>query len=88
VIADQRLHGLRRDGVNHAIVSPAEFLNEVPDQKGNVFSSLPQRRHPDWEDIQPIVQVGPEFLLLDHCFQIAIRRRDQAGIGVKGTRAA
>ena len=44
VIPDQSLHRFRKDGVNHAIVPPAELLHEVPDEQGNIFFSLAERR--------------------------------------------
>ena len=31
------------------------FLDEMPDQYGNVFGALPESRHSDWEHIQPVV---------------------------------
>jgi hypothetical protein len=88
VIADQGLHRFRRDGVNHAVITPAEFLNEVTDQQGNIFLSLAQRWHPDGKDIQPIIQIGAKLLISDHCFQIAIRCGNEAGICAKSASAA
>jgi hypothetical protein len=73
VIADQGLHRFRRDGVSPAAITPAEFLNELTDQQRNIFLSLAQRWHSDGKDIQPIIQIGPNVLVFDHCFQIAIR---------------
>ena len=51
LIAYQRLHGFRRNGVDHPMVPAAEFLDEVADQLRDIFLSLPQRRHSDWKDI-------------------------------------
>ena len=38
VIAEQSFHSFRRDGVDHAVIAPAEFLNEVTDQQRNIFA--------------------------------------------------
>jgi hypothetical protein len=40
MIPKERLHCLGRNGVDRAIVSAAEFLNEVTDQQWNVFGPL------------------------------------------------
>src|SRR5271163_248736 len=84
---DQRLHGFRGDGVDHALIPAAEFLDEVTHQQGNIVFSFAQRRHSDGEHIQPIVQIGSESLLLYHRFQIAIRRRNQPGTRTKSSNA-
>jgi hypothetical protein len=40
MITGQRLHGVRRDTFNRATVSPAEFPDKVPDERGDVFYTL------------------------------------------------
>ena len=65
---------------------PAELLHEMPDQQRNVFRPLAQRRHADGKHVEPVVQVGAEFLLVHQRLQVAIGRRDQARIGAQRAR--
>jgi hypothetical protein len=50
-------------------------------QKGNVLLPFAQRRHCDAEDVQPVVQIGPEGAGGDFWIELAIRRGDDANIG-------
>src|SRR5579863_10221550 len=88
MIPGQRLHRLGRDAVDHPIIPLAKLLDEVADQQGNVFFPLAQRRDSDGKHIEPVIQIGSKFLLVGHGFQIAIRCRNQAGIGTQSARAA
>src|SRR5258708_28000458 len=88
MIPNQRLHSFRRDGVDYTVILLAELLNEMADQQRNIFFSLPQCRDSDREHIEPIVQIGSKLLFSHHCFQIAIRCRNEAGIGPESARAA
>src|SRR6201999_1032856 len=84
----QRLHSFRWDGSDHPVVPAAEFLNEMADQQWDILFSLAQRWYSNGKNVQSIVQIGPEFVFIDHCFEIAIRRRDQTGIGAECPRAS
>jgi hypothetical protein len=88
MVVNQHLHSFGRDGVDHTIIPLAELLDEMTNQQGDIFSSFAQRRYSNWKHIEPVVQIGPEFLLIDRPFQIAIRGRDEASIGSQGARAA
>ena len=55
-------------------------------ERGNVFAMLPERRHTDFESLQPVIQILAESALLDQRIQIAVRgchkleiRRDLVG---------
>ena len=47
------------------------------------FFALAQRRHRDWKNIQPIIEIAAEFSLFDHLRQVAICGRDKANIDVQ-----
>ena len=55
-------------------------LQEAAGQLGNVFLPLPQRRHPDGDDVQPVVEVLAELSLADPVEQVAVGRRHDAHV--------
>ena len=57
----QPLERLRRDPPEGALVGPGKLPDEPPDQEGDVAPPLPQRRKIDVEDVEPVVEVVPEF---------------------------
>ena len=59
-------------------VRQAAIPREVLDQRGDVLGPLPQRRYLDAEHVEPVVQIEPKRLLLDHRLQRRIGRRDDA----------
>ena len=65
------------DRLAHA---PAEVMQEVPDQIGNVFAAFAQRRDVDREHVQPKEQVGPEAALVHRGRQVPVRGRDDAHV--------
>ena len=65
-----------------------EPLREVADEQRNVLPAFPQRRNPDWKDVQPVVQVRTEFPLGDHLFEIAVGGGDQPKVDANGSRAS
>src|SRR5580700_3977557 len=87
VVASQGLHGFRRNRVDDPVVALAKFLDEVPRQQRNVFRPFAKWWNANGENIQAIVKVGSKLPLIHHHFQIAVRCRDQAGIGTKRARA-
>ena len=54
---------------------------EVPDKIANVFLALAQRRQPHRHDVQAVEQILAKQALLNLCFEIAMRRRDDAHVG-------
>src|SRR3954469_24921254 len=50
-----------RDWLAHRVT---ELLHERPGEHRNVFTSLPEWRHLDWKNIQPIKQIFPELSFL------------------------
>src|ERR1700733_4237408 len=87
-IANQRVHGLRGDGVDLPAHIESEMLRKVPDEEWDVFGALAQRRDVNGKNVEPIEQIRAEFLLFYHGFEIAIGRGDEAGVGAKGARTA
>src|SRR5437867_4089887 len=58
------------------------------DQGGGVLAKLAKRRRAALDDVEAIVEIGPEVSALDAIFKIAIGCRHHAYIGAKGFRAA
>src|SRR5271163_398889 len=50
------------------------------DQRGNVGTSLPQRRQRDRKHIQSVVEVAAKFVALYHVLQIPVRRSHEPNI--------
>src|SRR5207249_6898418 len=66
----QRRRTRRREG---GAVSAVEAGDEVLDELREILASLAERRQPDGDDAQPVVQVAPELPRLDHAPQVAVR---------------
>ena len=59
-----------------------EPLREVADEQRNVLEAFPQRRNPDWKNVQPVGQVRTELRLAT----ISSRLRLVAAMSRKSTR--
>ena len=79
-IANQRVHGLGRDGVDRLGHIEGEMLREVPNQERNIFGPLAQRRNVNGKNVQAVEQIGAELLLFYHRPQIAIGRGNEPGV--------
>src|SRR5260370_34438619 len=64
---------------------PCETINEVFDQQGDVFSSLPQRWNLNREDVETVKEVPPEDARDDGSLQIAVRSSNHPNIGLDGS---
>src|SRR5574344_261761 len=53
-------------------------MNEMTDEIRNVFAARAQGRHAYGNDVQPVVEIFPEFSAGDFFFQVPVRRRDDA----------
>ncbi|OPZ05947.1 MAG: hypothetical protein BWZ08_02381 [candidate division BRC1 bacterium ADurb.BinA292] len=62
------------------MVGAAVFFDEVVGEFEDVALALAQRRHVDGEDIEPVVEILPEFGGFDHLFEVAVGRGDDADI--------
>ena len=49
-------------------------------QRREVIETLAERRHLDRQNVEPMEQIGAEFALLAHLFEIAVRCRNHADI--------
>ncbi len=56
-------------------------LHEVLDQHRNIFFPLPERRHVNREDVQPIEEIGSKRAGRDCRRQITVRRGNHANVG-------
>src|SRR6267143_931933 len=55
-------------------------IDEVLNQHRNIFSSFPQRRHLDGENVKAVKKVAPEYACSDGSFQIAVSCSNYANI--------
>ena len=84
VIDPQDLLGGRRQIGDRPADGAGEKSQELPGQRQNVFRSIAQRRHDDFDHVQPIEQILAKPAVAHVGFQIAIRRRDDADVGCPG----
>src|SRR5882757_2916713 len=63
---------------------PCITIDEVLDQQGNVFSSLPERRNLNRKNVEAVKQIAPKFTLNDGSLQVAIGGGDDTRIGSDG----
>jgi len=57
---------------------------EMIDQKGDVLLPLPEGGQANIDDFEAIIEIFPEFILADQGGKIAIRRRQDADVGLNG----
>src|SRR5215470_12836626 len=74
------VHGFGWNAVDRLLHLPGKLLREIANQQWNVIPPLSKRRNMDWEHIQPVVEVAPKLAVLNHLFQIAIRRGHETHI--------
>ena len=82
-IPDKRVHRFRRDHVDVFTETAAELSHVVANQQRNILGALAQRGYADRKHVEAVIEVGAEFVLPDHLFEITVRRRDQSGIAVQ-----
>ena len=70
------------------VVLPAELGQEVVDERRDVLAPVPQGRHPQFHDTEPVVEILPEGSGLDHQLQVAVGGGDDPGIHLDGLVAA
>src|SRR5262249_55818277 len=78
VVANQRVHGVRRNLVDCLVDTSCGERCEMPDQLRNVLGSLPKRRNGDRKYSQSVVQILAKCPLSDHRSQIAMSGGDQS----------
>ncbi len=64
------------------------LLQEVAGEQRNVLAPLAQARQTDADDVQAVEQVLAEQAVLDPRFQVLVRRRDDADVGLDRRMAA
>ena len=63
-------------------------LEEQPRQLRQVLDAIAQRRHPDRDDVDPVVEVLAEPPFLDRLLEVDVGRGDQAEVGLDRLGAA
>ena len=86
--ADKGLYRFGSDRGDLPIHAPGVLSSKVIDQNRNVVGALPKGRNVDWEDFQPIVEIGAELMLFYHFCEVAIRGRYQADVHRDGAATA
>src|SRR6478672_3101446 len=71
-ILDEELHCRGRDAGERTVVLRREIANEAAHEERDVARALPQRRQVDAEDVEAVVQVGPEASVRDVLAQRAV----------------
>src|SRR6266853_121473 len=71
-IGPQTLQRRRQDARDTLPQPPTILLGEVPDQEWNVLRSLPERWQANWEDAQPVVEIGTEPTRLNGLLQVPV----------------
>ena len=84
----QHLHGAFGDFDGPFSHFSFEFIHKPLDQKGDVFLAIPQGRHRNRKNLQPIPQIFPEAAFTHFFLQYAVGGGDDAGIGVQCGRAS
>src|SRR5260370_41634664 len=60
-------------------------IDEVLEQHGNIFSSLPERGDLNGKNVELVKEVAPEHTLSDGGLQIAVSSRNHPDIGLDGS---
>ena len=81
------MHGLAAELF---LLPPAVVVagQEMIDQQGDVFLPLPEGGQANIDDLEAIIKIFPEFILADQGGEIAVRRRQDADVGLNGPDAA
>src|SRR5208337_1616853 len=87
-VADEGIHALLGDAFDVSVHALGEALDEMLHQQRDVLSPFAQCGNPDWEDIQPVKEIGTEFLFLNQSAEISIGGSDQARVRREGARTS
>ena len=79
-VAGDQLQRLLADAVDAPALLGGEPRQEVHGELRHVLEALAQRRHPDREDVEAVVEVLAELAVLDQLDHVAVGRRDQAEV--------
>ena len=79
-VAGQQLERFLAYTVDAPTLFGGEPRQEMQRQLGHILEPVAHRRHPDREDVQPVVEVLAEPAVLDELDHVAVGRRDQAEI--------
>src|SRR5512139_1060223 len=82
IISDEQAHGCRRHPAGRFIFFAAKFLGKMIDQHGDITPAFTQRRDFYGNDIQPVVQVLPEFTIFHQFLKIPVSGGDDPDINL------
>src|SRR5258708_17598210 len=88
MISAQGLHCCGWNRLHDLFHASGKLLREVPYQQRNIPLAFPQGRDMNGKYVQAKEEIGSEPLLGDHCFQIAVRRGNQARVGPERPRTS
>ena len=80
IVIRERLQRLRWNSFDFPAHPLRMFLDEVASEQGDVLTPLPQGRNVQRKDVQPVVQVRPEPVLIDHRLQVPIGCGDEPDV--------
>src|SRR6266540_2523868 len=83
-VAEQDLLGLAREPRRRLAHARREPRQEVPRERQDVLAAIAQRRHPDVEHVQPVVEVQPERPLLHLVAELLVGGSDAQLISTNG----
>src|ERR1700678_2060928 len=75
-------HGLWRNIIDRLAHPPAEDIDELLNQRWDIFAARAQWRQQDGKHVQPVVEVAAKFALSYHHREIPVRRGHQPNVHV------
>ena len=80
-VGHEQLQGGRRDKLT--VLGRREILpEEMVHQEGNILAPLPERRHLELNDVEPVKEIFPERVFPDLLFEVAVRGGDDPDVGL------
>ena len=80
IVRDKPAHSFSRDMRDIPACFFPVFMQEMISKRGDVFSSFPERRHGNREDVQPVKKILPESVFFYHPGQIPVCCRNEPDI--------
>src|SRR6266403_3411540 len=84
----QSAHIAHADRIHDFSQGSTMLAKKVPDQERYVVAAFAQRRHFDWENVEPVVQVSAKGTIVNEPLKIAVRRGQHSDIDLNRSRRA
>src|SRR4029079_7855683 len=88
VISRQHINRRSRNTLDILVMLTSEFFKEMIRKQQHIRLSLPDRRHEDRKDVEPVEEVFAERAFLNSFLQFFVRSRNQPNIDLHGFDAA